>query len=165
MSRQKLETLLAAGGLTAASDGVFAFALSLIYSGSLWRVWRGVAATLLGPAALTGGTRPVLIGLLMHVTVAFWWSAVFLFVLAPRAWVRRLLATRYGVLKVAALYGPFVWLAMSLAVIPFLLHRWPPAIGLRWWIQLVGHAVFVGLPIVWSVARREVVRPAASHAE
>jgi len=40
----------------------------------------------------------------------------------------------------------------SLAVIPFLVHR-PPAISIRWWIQLIGHIPFVGLPIVASIWR------------
>ena len=53
-------------------------------------------------------------------------------------------------LKVAVLFGPMVWVIMSLAVIPLLVHR-PPVIGVRWWIQLVGHVFFVGLPIVATV--------------
>jgi uncharacterized membrane protein YagU involved in acid resistance len=55
------------------------------------------------------------------------------------------------VVGIAALYGPFVWLVMSMLVIPLLLHR-PPAITSRWWIQLIGHIPFVGLPIVASIA-------------
>jgi len=35
-------------------------------------------------------------------------------------------------------------------VIPLLSHR-PPAVTFRWWVQLVGHAPFVGAPIVWAV--------------
>ena len=35
---------------------------------------------------------------------------------------------------------------MSLVVIPLLVHR-PPSITFRWWVQLIGHAPFVGLPI------------------
>jgi hypothetical protein len=64
-----------------------------------------------------------------------------------------LLATRNGVAKVASIYGPFIWLVMSLVVIPVLLHR-PPAINFRWWVQLIGHIPFVGLPIVASIAKR-----------
>jgi uncharacterized membrane protein YagU involved in acid resistance len=60
---------------------------------------------------------------------------------------RRLLASRHGVLKMAALYGPLVWSAMSLLVIPLLTHR-PPTVGFRWWVQFFGHIPFVGLPIV-----------------
>ena len=57
---------------------------------------------------------------------------------------------RYGALKVAAVFGPCVWIVMSLAVIPLLVHR-PPSFTNRWFIQLIGHFPFVGLPIVWSI--------------
>jgi uncharacterized membrane protein YagU involved in acid resistance len=52
--------------------------------------------------------------------------------------------------KAAALYGPLVWMTMSLVVIPLLVHR-PPAITTRWWIQLFGHIPFVGLPIASAI--------------
>jgi uncharacterized membrane protein YagU involved in acid resistance len=67
--------------------------------------------------------------------------------------VRRVLDTPYGVAKVAAVYGPFIWLMMSLVVIPLLTHR-PPTITYRWWVQLIGHFPFVGLPIVASIGRK-----------
>jgi uncharacterized membrane protein YagU involved in acid resistance len=51
------------------------------------------------------------------------------------------------VLKVASVYGPCIWLVMSLLIIPVLTQR-PPAISIRWWIQLAGHFPFVGLPVV-----------------
>lgn len=41
---------------------------------------------------------------------------------------------------------------MSLAVIPFLVGR-PPAINVRWWVQLLGHIPFVAVPIVMSIGR------------
>ena len=84
--------------------------------------------------------------------MAFTWSAVFLLVVLRGQWVRGLLAFPYGAVKVAALYGPFVWLVMSLAVIPTLAHR-PTTIGFRWWVQLIGHFPFVGLPIVLATTR------------
>ena len=79
-------------------------------------------------------------------------SAVFVFLVLRWPWVRHLLASPYGTAKVAALYGPVSWMVMSLAVIPVLVHR-PPTIGARWWIQLIGHIPFVGLPIVASSGR------------
>jgi hypothetical protein len=111
-----------------------------------------VASTLLGKAALDGDTPTALVGVLMHFGVAFGWSAVFLVVVMRLRWVRRILDTRYGVLKVASLYGPAIWMVMSLAVIPLLLHR-PPTIGSRWWVQFFGHIPFVGIPIVASLAQ------------
>ena len=107
---------------------------------------------MLGKRALDGGIPTALLGVLMHFGVAFGWSAVFLFLIMRSHWIRDLLASRNGAAKVAALYGPFIWLVMSLVVIPLLVHR-PPAIGFRWWVQLIGHIPFVGLPIVASIAR------------
>jgi hypothetical protein len=103
----------------------------------------------LGPEAFNGGIRTVALGVLMHFGVAFAWSAVFLFLVLRLPWVPALLASPYGVVKVAALYGPLIWMVMSLAVIPILAHR-PPAITYRWWIQWFGHIPFVGIPIVAS---------------
>jgi hypothetical protein len=144
---------LRAGLLTALCDGTFSSVLSVFfYHSTVARLFQGVASTLLGKAALDGGTPTALIGVAMHFGVAFGWSAVFLFVVSRWRWVRALLASNLGILKVAALYGPFVWLVMSLAVIPILLHR-PPAITVRWLVQLIGHFPFVGLPIVWASCR------------
>jgi hypothetical protein len=87
----------------------------------------------------------------MHFGVALGWSAVFVGLVRASPALGRRLATRGGVLRVAAVYGPAIWLAMSLVVIPLLLRR-PPTMGARWWTQLVGHFPFVGLPIVATVA-------------
>jgi hypothetical protein len=72
--------------------------------------------------------------------------------------VRRVLDTAGGPLKVAAIYGPCIWMVMSLVVIPLLVRR-PRNITTRWWIQLAGHILFVGLPIVLctrGAARRQI---------
>ena len=143
--------LARAGLLTALVDGTFSGVLAAgFYGSSVARLFQGVAATLLGPSALDGGAATALVGVLMHVGVAFGWSAVFLLLHTRSAALRRAAAARGGVLRVAAAYGPSVWLVMSLVVIPLLTGR-PPSITYRWWIQLVGHAPFVGLPIVASI--------------
>jgi len=149
---ETMSRLVRAGLLTGIVDGLFSSVLSAFFYGStVSRLWQGVASVLLGSDALNGGRRTVLIGLLMHFGVAFAWSAVFLFLLLRWEWIRGLLASRHGVLKVAALYGPFIWMVMSLVVIPALTQR-PPRITLRWWIQWFGHIPFVGIPIVASSA-------------
>lgn len=148
-----MSRLARAGLLTGIVDGLFSsFLAAFVYGSTVTRLFQGVAATLLGPPAFDGGIATALIGLLMHFGVAFGWSAVFLVVIFRLAWLRRVLASRYGVIKVAALYGPFIWLVMSLAVIPFLLQR-PPAPNIRWWVQLIGHIPFVGVPIVAAIGR------------
>lgn len=151
MIRNPWSRLVRAGLLTGITDGLFSSILVVFFYGStLERLWQGVASTLLGKEAIGGGTKPALIGVLMHFGVAFGWSAVFLFLVLRSAWIRRVLSSRYGAVKVAAVYGPFIWLVMSLVVIPLLVHR-PPTINLRWWVQLIGHFPFVGLPIVASI--------------
>ena len=145
-----MRTLVRAGLLTAASDGTFATALAILcFDSTFMRLWQGVASVPLGREALDGGARTMWIGLALHVCVAFWWSGVFLFGAMRLDVVRRLLRSRLGILKVAALYGPFIWLVMSLVVIPLFTAR-PPSLTLRWWVQLVGHVPFVALPITWT---------------
>ena len=146
--------LLRAGLLTGISDFLFATFLSVfVYNSTFDRLWQGVASVPLGKGALNGGNTTVLIGILMHFSVAFFWSAVFLFVMMRMGWVQRILASPAGTIKMAALYGPSIWLVMSFLVIPAFLHH-PPAITSRWWIQFIGHFPFVGLPMVTSLAGR-----------
>ncbi|HKH43860.1 MAG TPA: hypothetical protein VKM72_04275 [Thermoanaerobaculia bacterium] len=150
MTKDHLSRLVRAGLLTGIADGLFSSVLSVFFYGStVTRLFQGVASVLLGKEALEGGTTTALIGFLMHFGVAFGWSAVFLLLVTRSAWLRRMLESRFGALKVASLYGPFVWLVMSLVVIPLLLHR-PPTINARWLVQLIGHIPFVGLPIAAS---------------
>jgi hypothetical protein len=145
--------LIRAWLLTAVSDGIFSSVLSVaFYHSTVARLWQGVASTLLGKGAFDEGLQTAAIGLLMHFGVAFAWSAVFLMLFENSARVRRAVASRYGVLKVASLYGPFIWMVMSFAVIPLLLRR-PPSITFRWWVQLIGHIPFVAVPIVWSIGK------------
>ena len=145
--------LVRAGLLTAVVDGTFSSVLSAVFYGStVARLWQGVASTLIGSKAFEGGTKTALLGVLMHFGVAFSWSAVFLFIVWRLQWIRRIVASPFGFAKVAALYGPFIWMVMSFVVIPLLTHR-PPAITYRWWIQFFGHIPFVAVPIVASITR------------
>src|SRR5262245_60896975 len=153
LNKDNLGRLARAGVLTAIVDGTFSSVLSVaFYHSTVARLFQGVASTLLGRAALDGGTRTVLIGVAMHICVAFTWSTVFLLLVSWSEPLRRVLASSFGVLKVAAVYGPCIWLVMSLLVIPPLRHT-PPTFNIRWWVQLIGHFPFVGLPIVASIGR------------
>jgi hypothetical protein len=151
--RDGLSRVARAGVLTGVADGLFSSILSVaFYHSTVQRLFQGVASTLLGAEAFNGGALTFAIGVLMHFGVAFGWSVVFLLILKRARWIRRLLNSPYGVVKVASLYGPFIWMVMSLAVIPILLQR-PPAINIRWLTQLIGHIPFVGIPIVASIGR------------
>ena len=93
--------------------------------------------------------RPRCIGVLMHVGVAFGWSAVFLFLVPAPAPGPRAPRVSLRSVKVGAVYGPFIWMVMSWFVIPLLVQRLQP-IGTRWSVQLIGHIPFVGIPIAWA---------------
>jgi hypothetical protein len=106
------------------------------------RVWNGVASVPFGARMMDAGAAGVAVGLLLHFCVAFAWSALLLLL------VRRMRPMHPALL--GALYGPLIWIVMSLAVIPLFTHTATP-ITWRWWVQLAGHAVFVGQPMAWSV--------------
>src|SRR5262245_4136506 len=151
--RDSLSRMARAGVLTGITDGLFSSVLSVaFYHSTVQRLFQGVASTLLGAEAFNGGSLTFAIGVLMHFGVAFGWSVVFLLIVKRAPRIYSLLKSPYGVVKVASLYGPFIWMVMSLAVIPILLHR-APAINIRWLVQLIGHIPFVGMPIVGSIGR------------
>jgi hypothetical protein len=162
-ARDALIMIVRAGLTTAIIDGLFSGVLSVTAYGSTFsRLFQGVAATVVGNSAFTGGVRTVALGVLMHCGVAFGWSAVFVLVVWRWGLIREVLASRFGALKLAVVYGPAIWLVMSLLVIPILVHR-APTISIRWWVQFLGHFPFVGLPIVASVRagiRRSESQPA-----
>jgi hypothetical protein len=154
-----LPRLLRAGLLTGVVDFLFASALSVFAYGSTFsRLWQGVASVPLGRQALEGGTPMVAAGILIHFGVAFAWSAVFVFLVLRSPWVRRVLASPFGVAKVPLVYGPLIWLVMSTLVIPPFTGRMP-TINARWWIQLLGHVPFVALPIVAASRPRPAAVP------
>ncbi|MEP7001671.1 MAG: hypothetical protein ABI969_14385, partial [bacterium] len=133
------------------SDGLFASAFGVFVRGvTVSRVWQGVASVLVGKGALDGGVATIALGLLMHFTVAITWSALLLFAVQRSHWLRAVLDSPYGALKVAAVLGPLIWLCMSLVVIPALAHRMP-AMTAPYFEMLVGHIVFVGLPMAAAI--------------
>lgn len=152
MSFQQIRSFILAGLCTGIVDGTFSSVLAaFFYGSSVSRLFQGVASTVLGPSALSGGANTAAVGIAMHFGVAFGWSFVFL-LLARLPIVQRVLVSPWGTVKVAGVYGPAIWLVMSLIVIP-LLTRKAPAFTIRWAIQLVGHFPFVGLPIVYTISR------------
>jgi len=133
--------------VTGVVDGLFSSVLNVAaYHSTVTRLFQGVASTVLGKAAFDGGMATAALGVLMHFGVALGWSAVFLWLVDRSPRIRDVLRSPYGVLKIAAVYGPFIWMVMSLLLIPILVHR-APTITARWWVQLIGHVPFVALPI------------------
>jgi hypothetical protein len=156
LRQQVVRAALVTWLVTAAWDFVCASALSVFAYGSTFaRLWQGVASTVIGPSALGMGTRAVALGLMLHLLVAFTWSAVFVFAVAGSPSLRRALARPLGALTVATVYGPIIWLVMSLGVIPLATGK-PPTFAFRWWVQVFAHVPFVAIPLVFT-ARRMIV--------
>ena len=145
--------ILATWLVTAAWDFVCATLLSVLaYGSTAARLWQGVASAVLGPRALTMGVRGVVGGLALHLAVAFVWSAAFVLVAGRIAALRRAITSPRGAIAVASIYGPIIWVVMSLVVVPLATRR-APAIGFRWWVQVVAHIPFVTLPLVFTARR------------
>jgi hypothetical protein len=142
-------TLLQSGLFVALSDGLFASLTGILIKpyATPFRVFRGVASVLFGPDALNGGTPFALLGICMHIITATWWSLVFILILRASRHVRQAIMSGPGAVIVALCYGPAIWLFMSLVFIPSMVHRMP-TLGAKWWVQLVGHALFVVGPMI-----------------
>jgi hypothetical protein len=139
--------------VTATWDFVCASALSIFaYHATFGRFWQGVASTALGPRALEMGASGVAAGLGLHLFVAFIWSTLFVLALARSGRLRGIVERRGGAILVACVYGPVIWLVMSLAVIPLATGR-PPTFAFRWWVQVFAHVPFVTLPLVFTARR------------
>jgi hypothetical protein len=154
MNKDELRLWLRAGAATAIVDFSFASTLSIVfYKSTFARLWQGVASVPFGTQAINGGPTWTVIGILTHIFVAFSWSLVFVLLVTRWDALRRLLLSPHGVLKVAAIYGPFIWIMMSMVFIPITAQRAPAAITVRWVIQAFGHVVFVATPMAWTVIR------------
>src|SRR3954471_19812101 len=142
------------GFLCATALGIFAYHTTVAH------LWQGVASTVLGPSAIDGGASAVAFGIALHFAVAFTWSALFVAVARFLPALLRAIAKPSGALAVAAVYGPVIWLVMSLAVIPIATGR-PPRVGFRWWLQIFAHIPFVTIPLVFTA--RRVLLPNGPH--
>jgi hypothetical protein len=150
--RAGVNDLVRAWWLTGVVDGLWAVALTFAYGRSQARLWQGIAATPFGKTMFDRGWETIALGIAMHFSVALFWSAMLFLLVTRWRWLRDVLASTHGAMKVAAVYGPMIWIVMSLAVIP-LLSGTPTVITWRWWVQLAGHVVFVGLPMAWALKK------------
>jgi hypothetical protein len=144
-----------AGGLTAAvldaADAVVAYKLA--YGMSPLVIYQFVASGLLGKAAYTGGATSALLGLGVHLLVAF--TSATVFVLASE----RFPGLRRGAVGWGVAFGVAVFAVMNLVVIP--LSRIGPSVPSFPLVAngVLGHAFGVGMPIALA-ARRFLGSPA-----
>lgn len=146
-SAATLRAIGAAGLVCGVLDIAYVFLVFGWRDGRAARILQGIAVSLLGPAAMTGGTASAALGLLIHFAVALAAAALF------HALSRRL---RWLVAQPwigGAVFGAAYYLLMNLVVLR--LTRLPsapfPPPGWTW--VLAAHVLCVGWPIALITAR------------
>ncbi len=152
MSRGKpgrlLQAILVGGSITAVLDGLNSVVMFRLLLGlDAMQIYQFVASGLLGPAAYSGGIGSALLGLFIHCMVSF--GAATTFTVASTKW--------RGLLRRPALtgsvFGIGVYAVMNYVVIP-LSAIGPSPFSLPLFINgVVGHTLFVGLPIAYTTRR------------
>lgn len=148
-SRNSLLSAILWGGTIAgvldAADAVVAF--NLKFGLNPVQVLQFITSAALGPKAFEGGLVTAGLGMVFHFFIAFVVAAVF--AVAARSWP--ILARSWAVAGLA--YGASVYFVMSYLVLPLTAIA-PGTFSLDLFLNgVVGHAVFVGLPIAWATAR------------
>ena len=148
-----LRAIATAGVVCGVLDIAYVFAVFGWRDGRAERILQGIAVSLLGPGALTGGPATALAGLAVHFGVAV--MAAALFYALSRRWHGLVTHPWPG----GALFGVAFYLLMNLAVLP--LTRVPPTPfpppGWTW--VLAAHVLCVGWPIALVIARLAPARP------
>jgi len=154
--RADVARALTGGVVVGVLDGAFAMALCLSVNPACRaeRMFQGIAAGLLGGAAFEGGAATAALGAALHFAIATAWSA--LFVIAVRHWppLARARESRYGAFKVGPAFGVTVWAFMRFVVIPLSHARAGAVLSWVTVVMILGHVLFVGLPIALIAGAR-----------
>lgn len=148
--RRSVSTILLAGCTAGALDFVAATASTVAAGGSPFRPWMGVAAALVGKAAVIAAGAPmVLLGAVLHFFITISGAAIYF-----------LIARRIDVLKqrpVASgfIFGILFMLVMNYAILPLSWIGKPLYVGGAGLVQAAeNHILMIGWPISLIVARR-----------
>ena len=156
--RSLANRVLRAAAVVWVLDGLAATTFGTLVRGTFafGAVWRGVARSLLGESARTGGAGTVAFGLLLHATVALTCTTLYALAYAQFAWLRAATRTAAGTIAAGAIWGAVVQCVMSLVVVPMTLIGPPPAYFTRNWFLMLGiHMIFVGQPMAWLVRQAD----------
>jgi uncharacterized membrane protein YagU involved in acid resistance len=131
-------------GVLDATDGVIAYG---ILGMNPIQVLQYIASGALGASAFSGGLATAALGALLHFMIAFVVATVF--VLASR----QISALAEQPVVFGLLFGAAVFIVMTYGVLPFSsVARSPFSLGL-FLNGIIGHALFVGLPIALYASR------------
>lgn len=151
-SRPSPRSVVLAGLGGGAVDFIYACCVGLIHSGSVLRVWQGVASGWLGKAASDGGLATMALGIATHFGIAICMAAVYALVAA-----RVPLLTRRPV-PCGIGYGLVLYAVMYRIVLPLRF----PAVFPRWdgvqSVTDIASHVGVGTVIAVLLARRAARR-------
>jgi hypothetical protein len=136
---------LIAGALDA-TDGVVFFGLHGL---NPVQVLQYIASGLLGAQSFRGGVATAGLGVLIHFTIAFVVAAIYL--LASR----RIPALCSQWVPFGLLYGAAVWAVMNLVILPHSAVAPSPISKAALLNGVIGHALFVGLPIAFFANKVE----------
>jgi hypothetical protein len=141
--------LLAAGLVVAALDFLYVLVrwVWLEHALTVQELAQSIATGLLGRAAYDGGIRTAVLGLLLHLGVACGWTLVFFVVTARVPAFRAMVATVRGRVLAGLLWGPIVWLLMDFVVLPLSRARPTPPTSPTFYVNLVQHALMIGMPM------------------
>jgi hypothetical protein len=148
-SRRIVRAILIGGSLAAVLDGLDAIVAYRIVLGlDPVQIYQFVASGMLGPGAYAGGAGTALIGVAVHCLVAFGAAAAFTLASVRLPWlVEHAAAAGTG-------FGLGVFVFMNYVVIPLSLIPMS-AFSLPLFVNgVVGHALFVGLPIAFAARRQ-----------
>src|SRR5438270_1743104 len=110
-------------------------------------IFEYIASSVLGIQAYLGSWWMIVLGLLFHFLIAFFFT-VFFFLIYPKI---SLLSWNH--LFTAILYGIFIWMVMNLLILPLTKVTKPPFILLQSLIGLAILIVAIGIPLSFIADR------------
>jgi hypothetical protein len=149
-----LTTILIAGLISGMLDSIAASVVFYLKFGlNPAQVMQFIASALYGPAAFSGGLITVIVGVLLHFSIAFAITAIY-FYFYPK--IGEL--GKWPILSGLAL-GIGIWSVMNVVVIPFSKIQSPPFEISAVIISITWHMLLVGLPISFIVKRHFINTP------
>jgi len=146
--KSPFKTIVATGLLAGTLDGIAAILNYTINGGRLpSRIFQYIASGAVGTQAFTGGTGMVILGIILHYTIAFAFT-LFFFLIYPRINI-----LSKNKIITAIVYGIFVWLIMNLIVVP-MSHVPPSPFNIKQ--ALIGAVILmlaIGLPVSFVIGR------------
>ena len=154
--------VLRAGLLAGALDLCLALIVqfTVAHRVNLIRILQAIASGLLGPAARDGGVGSASLGLLLHLSIATIWAGIYFGAARRLGWLSGITQTLRARVTTGLGYGLVVWAGMNLVVVPLSRAQSGLGLNLATAMILVGHTLFVGLPIALAIG---AVKPSGSR--